>query len=193
MCKNSNLVIRPATISDAAALNAIYSGYIADTAITFEDDILTDGQFAARMKDIMAFYPYFVAESGGEIVGYAYAGKFKNRSAYDWSVESTVYVKRGAQRMGTGSALYAALEEALKSQGIINMYACIAVPEVDDEFLTHGSVYFHERMGFKIVGEFVNCGCKFGRWYNMVWMQKLLGEHESDPERPVPYSCVYQK
>ena len=187
MCKNSNLVIRPATISDAAALNAIYSGYIADTAITFEDDILTDGQFAARMKDIMAFYPYFVAESGGEIVGYAYAGKFKNRSAYDWSVESTVYVKRGAQRRGTGSALYAALEEALKSQGIINMYACIAVPERDDEYLTHDSFNFHKKLGFKTVGTFKKCGCKFGRWYGMVWMQKSLSRHVNEPARPQPY------
>lgn len=185
--------IRSARLEDAVQLNSIYSYYVNNTAITFEDEAPTVEQFKERMADIMSLYPYFVAEADGAIAGYAYAGKFKSRSAYDWSVETTVYVKCGVNRRGVGTALYRALEEALKSQGIINMYACIAVPEVDDKFLTHGSVYFHERMGFKIVGEFVNCGCKFGRWYNMVWMQKLLGEHESDPERPVPYSRVYQK
>lgn len=186
----NTLKVRNARLEDAAELNRIYSDYVVNTAITFEDDAISDDEFKDRMKGIMSFYPYFVCESGGEIVGYAYAGQFKNRSAYDWAVETTVYVKRGCGRAGIGSALYGALERALKRQGINNMYACIAVPKVEDEYLTLGSVRFHRKMGFKTVGRFVSCGCKFGRWYDMVWMQKVIGPHDANPARPKPYKSV---
>lgn len=186
---DANLIVRNARLEDAPALNEIYSDYVVNTAITFEDDILSDGAFKDRMAKVMSFYPYLVAEMDDKIIGYAYAGQFKNRSAYDWAVETTVYVKRGCDRMGVGSALYAALESALKGQGINNMYACIAVPKVEDEYLTLGSVRFHKKMGFKTVGRFVSCGCKFGRWYDMVWMQKMIGRHVENPARPVPYSA----
>ena len=155
--------------------------------MTFEDDTLDNVVFAERMSSILSFYPYFVAEVGGEVVGYAYAGKFKNRSAYDWAVETTVYVKNGMEQRGIGSALYSALEGALRSQGIKNMYACIACPKREDKYLTFGSVNFHKRLGFRLVGKFKSCGSKFGVWYDMVWMEKFIAKHTANPVRPQKY------
>ncbi len=184
------IIIRRAQLSDAEKLCAIYAYYVNNTAVTFEDDAPDTEEFAQRMRGIMSFYPYFVAECGGEVAGYCYAGVFKNRSAYDWAVETTVYVAKGYGRKGIGARLYAALEEALKLQGIKNMYACIAYPAREDEYLTKDSVNFHKRLGFKIVGRFVKCGSKFGRWYDMVWMEKMTGRHNANPVRPLPYSKV---
>lgn len=182
------VVIRNAVAEDAAELSRIYEFYVRRTAITFEDDAPDERLFSERMKNIMRFYPYFVAEIGGKVVGYAYASQFKNRSAYDWSVETTVYVAPGCGRHGVGTLLYAALEQALKAQGIKNMYACIAVTEEEDEYLTNVSYEFHKKQGFELIGTFKNCGNKFGRWYTMIWMQKFIGSHPKDPARPLPYS-----
>lgn len=170
----SSITIRKATERDAAALRAIYAPYVEQTAITFEYDVPTEEAFAARIAHTRQSYPYFVAEANGEVVGYAYAEVFKDRPAYQYSVETTVYVRRDTRRSGIGRALYAALEDALRAQGIRNMYACIAVPDVEDETLTWDSVRFHERMGFRMIGEFRRCGFKFGRWYSMSWMEKLI-------------------
>ena len=182
------ITIRSAKLSDAEKLCEIYAYYVNNTAVTFEDDAPDVNQFTERMQNIMSFYPYFVAESGEEVVGFCYAGVFKNRSAYDWAVETTVYVAKGFNRRGVGASLYAALEKALKSQGIKNMYACIAYPAQEDEHLTADSVNFHKKLGFKMIGRFRKCGSKFGRWYDMVWMEKMIGRHNSDPVRPVSYS-----
>ncbi len=113
--------------------------------------------------------------------GYAYAAAFKERAAYDWSVETTVYVDKSRKKCGIGKALYDELERRLKKINITNMYACIAYPEKEDEYLTKNSVQFHEHAGFKLVGEYHKCANKFGRWYNMVWMEKIIGEHTDNP------------
>lgn len=186
-----DIVIREASLSDAAELSQIYAYYVNNTAITFEDEAPTEKEFAERMKGIMAFYPYLVAEFNGEAVGYCYAGTLKNRSAYDWAVETTVYVKPGFARKGTGAALYAALEERLKNHGIKNMYACIASPaQGEDEYLGYGSINFHKKSGFTLCGTFRLCGNKFGRWYDMVWMEKMISDHNANPPRPVPYGSL---
>lgn len=184
------VIVRNAVTDDAAALSRIYEYYVRRTAITFEDEAPDEQQFAARMKSIMSFYPYFVAEVGGKAVGYAYAAQFKNRSAYDWSVETTVYVAPGYGRHGVGTRLYSALEKALRSQGIKNMYACIAVTQEEDEHLTNTSFEFHKKTGFELIGTFKDCGNKFGKWYTMVWMQKFIGCHQKDPARPLSYSSI---
>ena len=189
----TTLKIRPAVPSDAAALLAIYAPYVRETAITFEYEVPSETEFAGRIRRVLARYPYLVAEADGEAVGYAYAGPFKDRAAYDWAVELTVYVRRDQKRRGVGRALYAALEDALRAQGILNLYACIAVPETADETLTADSVRFHEALGFETVGKFQNCGCKFGRWYHMVWMEKRLGAHRPDPSPIVPFPALPAK
>lgn len=183
--------IRAAASEDAAALLAIYAPYVAETAITFEYEVPTEAEFSRRIARTLERYPYLAAERRGEILGYAYAGPFKERSAYDWAVETTVYVRRDGKRQGVGGALYGALERCLGAQGILNLNACVACPEREDEYLTRDSIEFHRRMGYRIVGEFQQCGYKFGRWYNMVWMEKHIGEHRPDqpPVRVFPEVC----
>ena len=169
--------LRTARVSDAAALLAIYAPYVRETAITFEYDVPDEREFAARIRHVLEKFPYLVAEADGKIVGYAYAGAFHPRAAYQWCAEMSVYVKRDARRMGIGKLLYAAMEEILHMQRLTNVEACIAMPNEPDEHLTLDSVRFHERMGYRMVGEFRQCGFKFGRWYNMVWMEKFIGDH----------------
>ena len=177
MTEESSIRIRPATIEDASNLAAIYAPYVEHTAITFEYDVPTVEEFADRIRKTKRDYPYLVAERDGKIIGYAYAGTFKSRPAYDWNVETSVYVSREQRRCGIGRRLYGVLEEQLKKQGILNLYACVAYPPREDEYLTCDSVKFHEKLGFQVIGEFHQCGYKFGRWYNMVWLEKMLGEH----------------
>lgn len=173
--------IRVAKIEDAGELLAIYAPYVKNTAISFEYDVPSLEEFQGRMKNILQKYPYLVAERNGEIVGYTYAGAFKQRAAYNWDVETTIYVKQNHSKSGIGRQLYAALEEALSRQNILNLNACIGYPETEDEYLTKNSVQFHEHLGFRMVGEFKKCGYKFNRWYNMVWMEKHIGEHVENP------------
>ena|GEM_PF-65145 len=122
----------------------------------------------------------------GQILGYAYASAFKERAAYDWSAESSVYVSQNVRALGIGRLLYEALQRALKTQNIVDMNACIACG--DDEYLNDASVRFHERMGFRFVGRFERCAYKFGRWYDMAWMQKPIGEHLQNQPAMKPFA-----
>ena len=181
------LTIRPAVPDDAPRLAAIYAPYVRETAISFEYDPPTAEEFRRRMEGTLARYPYLVAQSGERIVGYAYAGPFSARPAYDWSAEVSVYVERGCCRQGVGRALYQALEACLSRMGVNNLYACIAYPETEDEYLTRNSADFHRRMGYRLAGIFHNCGCKFGRWYHMIWMEKPLAAHAPSPAPLRPF------
>lgn len=173
--------IRRVTEKDAPELLEIYAPYVTDTAITFEYSVPRMEEFENRIKRTLEKYPYLAAEQQGEIVGYAYAGPFHPREAYSWAVETSIYVKKDKKRGGIGKALYTALEKILAEQNFLNLYACIASPETEDEYLTRDSIRFHERLGYRVVGEFLQCGYKFGRWYNMVWMEKHIGEHTEHP------------
>lgn len=177
---NDKINIRIAKISDADHLLEIYAPYVEETAITFEYVVPTREEFEQRMRGILAKYPYIVAESAGTIIGYAYASAFHPRKAYEWCVETTIYIDRGYHGKGIGRQLYEALEAALRLMGVKNANACIATPIKADETLTDASVQFHGKMGYRFVGEFKECGYKFGKWYNMCWMEKHLGEHGKD-------------
>ena len=178
MSKESAMIkIRNATLEDAGRILEIYDYYVKNTAITFEYDTPTLTEFRKRMEKIMERYPYLVIEVDGHIEGYAYAGPFGGRAAYDWSCETTIYLNHNAKKCGLGRNLYEALEQALQSMGILNLYACIGYPQKEDEYLTTNSADFHEHLGFKKVGEFYKCGYKFNRWYHMIWMEKIVGNH----------------
>lgn len=164
---NSTIKIRKAEISDAGSLLEIYAPYVKNTAITFEYDVPSKEEFQERIAHTLMKYPYLIAETNGEVLGYAYAGAFKERKAYDWAVETTVYIKTDKKRMGIGRALYSQLEKILKLQGILNLNACIACPVEEDEYLTDDSIKFHKSMGYNAVGTFHVCGYKFNRWYDM--------------------------
>lgn len=174
----SNIMIRMASPEDAEVILNIYAYYIEKTAITFEYDVPTMEEFRGRIEKTLKKYPYLILEDDGKIMGYAYAGPLKERAAYDWSVETSIYTIQGMAGRGYGRRLYEALEEVLKARGILNLYACIAYPIVEDEYLTKNSEQFHAHMGYKTIGEFHQCGYKFGRWYNMIWMEKMIGEHK---------------
>ena len=135
----STVLIRDAKLSDAPRLLEIYSYYVKNTAITFEYNVPSLEEFRHRMKNITLRYPYIVLEADGKVMGYAYAGSFIGRAAYDWSCEMTVYLDRTAKKLGFGRKIY------------------------------------------KTVGTFKKCGYKFGRWYDMIWMEKCIGTHTDTP------------
>ena len=170
-------MIRKATINDTERLLDIYAYYVKNTAITFEYDVPSLEEFRNRIRSTLKKYPYLVIEDGGIIRGYAYAGAFIGRAAYSHSCETTIYLDNSSKGRGYGRALYEALELALKNMDILNLYACIADPIVEDEYLTRNSERFHQHLGFSKIGTFHKCGYKFGRWYNMIWMEKIIGNH----------------
>ena len=187
MKMGKELSIRTASAEDAAGLLEIYRPYVEHTAITFEYEVPTVGEFEERITNTLKRYPYLVAEKDHEMVGYAYVSPFKERAAYDWSVETSIYVRKEAKQQGIGRRLYDRLEQILRQQGILNANACIAYPQIEDEYLTKDSVRFHEKLGYEMVGTFHQCGYKFGRWYDMVWMEKMIGEHRNDQPAMIPF------
>jgi len=174
------LTIREATEADAREILEIYAPYVIKTAITFEYEVPGLEEFRARIRRVKEKYPYLVAEQDGVMAGYAYVEAFKGRAAYDWAVETSIYVPMDGRRRGVGRRLYQALEDCMVRQGILNLNACIGYPREEDAYLTRDSVRFHEKLGYRMVGEFHQCGYKFGRWYDMVWMEKIIGEHRDN-------------
>ncbi|MBK7920893.1 MAG: GNAT family N-acetyltransferase [Veillonella sp.] len=182
-----NVTFRVASVDDAQALLDIYAYYVNETAITFEYDVPRVEEFQGRIRHTLQRFPYIVAELNGKIVGYAYTEYFKPRSAYDWAVETTIYLQHDLQKMGLGKKLYSLIEEISRAQHIINLNACIGYPIEEDAYLTKNSVQFHEYLGYRLVGEFVKCGYKFNTWYNMIWMEKFINDHPDHPETVIPF------
>lgn len=183
----SAFTVRIATPDDAERIAEIYGYYVKNTAITFEYVPPSADEMRRRIKSTLEKYPYLVAVRDGTVMGYAYAGAFITRSACDWSCEVTVYVDKTAKGQGVGRLLYETLENNLCKMGILNLYALVASPSVEDEYLTRNSEQFHAHLGFIKIGESHNCACKFGRWYNMIWMEKHLGTHCPSPSAPVHF------
>ena len=180
--KNENVKIQVASVEDAEELLAIYAPYVEKTAITFEYEVPSVEEFKGRIAHVLQRFPYLKAVEDGKILGYAYVSPFKERAAYGWSVETSIYVDENVKHKGVGRKLHEVLEAVLKEQGILNMEACIGYPEVEDEYLDKNSVNFHAHMGYRMIGEFKKCGYKFDRWYNMVWMEKLLDPEVKHPK-----------
>lgn len=178
------LTIRFATPADAEALVAIYTPYILKTAITYEYEIPSATEFAERIRTYSAKYPYLIAELDGTPVGYAYACPLGSRPAFDWSVETAIYIREDCKGGGLGKALYEKLEAILQVMGIRTMTAAVATVDHDDPYLTDTSIRFHLRMGYTPVGTFHNAGCKFGRWYDLTWLEKSIGGYETQPPHP---------
>ncbi len=171
--------VRDARLEDAARLVEIYSYYVENTVISFEYTTPTIDEFQMRMQKTMEKFPYLVVERDGRVEGYAYASPYIGRRASDRSVETTIYLDRNAGKGGLGRLLYEALESRLKEQGILNLYAAIAYPDTPDEYLTTNSADFHAHLGYTECGRFHKCGYKFGRWYDLLWMEKFLGPHKN--------------
>ena len=174
------LQIRTATPEDAARLVAIYAPYVEQTPITFEYVVPSVEEFAERIRHTLTRYPYLVAEQDGEPVGYAYASAFKGRAAYDWSVETSIYVSKDLRSSGVGSLLYKKLEEYLTAQHVCNVCACITYPNPP-------SIAFHEKHGYETVAHFHASGYKQDKWHDMIWMEKTLCPHTIPPKPFIPF------
>ena len=175
------ITLRSATPADAGQIREIYAPYVRETAITFEYEVPSVEEFTERIERTLEHYPYIVAESeDGNILGYAYAGAYYGRAAYSRSVEVSIYVQAGQHDAGIGRRLYEALEEELHSRGFLNLTACIAWSDEPNRFLTHQSPIFHRHMGYEQCAHFHKIGFKFGRWFDIIWMEKMLGEHKDE-------------
>ncbi len=161
-------MIRQANTADAAAIVAIYNHYVLNTSVTFEEEAVTTEQMAERIGQLKADgLPWLVLEQSGEVLGYAYATKWRVRSAYRFSVESTVYVKDGVTAKGLGSQLYQQLLAELKVLGLHLVIGGITLPNKQ-------SVALHEKFGFEKCGHFHQVGFKFEQWRDVGYWQKLL-------------------
>ena len=165
--------IRLATENDNIDLLKIYEQYI-ETPITFEYKLPTEEEFKARIKNITKEYPYIVCEEDNKIVGYAYANKFKDREAYSWDAELSIYIDKYYTSKGIGKKFYKILIEILKLQGIKNIYCCVTIPNEKSEKL-------HKSLGFKMSGVFANTGYKCGNWQDVAYFEKIVGEHDINP------------
>ena len=175
--------IRIATGSDADAIAAIYGPIVRDTAISFETEAPTAATIAQRVADTLPNFPWLVAEQDGKIAGYAYASKHRERAAYRWSVDVTVYVHPAFHRMGVGRVLYEALLAILRSQGFHAAYGGITLPNA-------ASVGLHEAVGFRPVGIYKNVGFKLGQWHDVGWWGIEFSDTAQTPDEPKPFSAV---
>lgn len=185
MTANEPITLRFVTTEDARALVSIYAPYVETTAISFEYETPCVEEFTRRVAEVLERFPYLAAVRGGEIVGYAYAHPYGVRKAFGWAVELSVYIRQDCRGMGIGRALYEAMEVLLKAQNVTNLYVLVAGVDVEDEYLTHDSQKFHLAMGYETVGKLHKAGYKFGRWYDMITMEKLIAEHPQDTQPDV--------
>lgn len=158
--------IRKVTLEDAPQIREIYNYYIKNTHHTFETEPLSLEETNERINKVTAVYPYLVAEEDGEILGYAHAGRFKLRQAYEHTCEVIIYVKNDAKKRGVGSGLYLELFDLLEEMDIHVMIAGIALPN-------DSSVKFHERLGFTKAAHFKEIGYKLGRWFDVGYWQLM--------------------
>lgn len=172
-----NHLIRQVKAKDSKDILAIYAPYIEHTAISFETQVPSLVDFTNRIASISEQYPYLVYIIDGEIIGYAYASKHRERAAYCYDVDVSIYVLQAYHGLGIAGKLYSCLFECLNELGYYNAYAGIALPNEKSEF-------FHKKYGFSTVGVFHKTGYKFGKWHDIMWLQKTIREHENHPAPP---------
>ena len=175
--------IRFADESDAAAIAEIYRPVVESTAISFEIVPPDLSEMARRIVETTREHPWLVCEIGGRVAGYAYATKHRVRSAYRWSVDTSVYVDASVRQSGVGRGLYGSLFGILSAQGYFNAYAGIALPNA-------ASVGLHEAVGFRKIGVYQRVGYKFGEWRDVGWWQLDLRAHEASPADPLDIETV---
>lgn len=163
----SNPIVRAATTADAAALLDIYRPFVVETAVSFELAPPSVEEFAARIDTALRSYAWLVAEVDGRPIGYAYATSHRAREAYQWSVETSVYIDRTYRGQGVGKQLYVGLIPALLARGFCNAYAGATLPN-------DASLALHRAVGFTTIGVFPSVGYKFGQWHDVIWWHLRL-------------------
>jgi L-amino acid N-acyltransferase YncA len=169
--------VRDATEDDAGACAAIYAPYVTDTAITVEYDPPSAAEMAGRIAAAQRAHAWLVLEDDGRVVGYAYAGPFKERAAYRWTCEVSVYLESGRRRRGSGRLLYEALFARLTERGFRALIAVMTLPNEASEGL-------HRALGFEPVGTFRRVGWKHGQWRDVAWAQRSIGPEGGPPAGP---------
>jgi len=169
--------IRPAAIADVPAMLDIYAPFVRDTAITFEYDVPQIAEFEDRLRYVTLHYPWLVAVYEGKLAGYAYAVRFRERAAYQWCCECSVYIHPDFRRKGLATRLYGHLFQELKQRGFINVYAVITLPNPE-------SVALHEYLGFESAGILRNSGYKLDAWHDVFIMERFLDRHPEHPTLP---------
>lgn len=180
-----NYTLRVATEADAEELLKIYAPFVESedrnlSDVSFEYEAPSVSEFAGRIRDISAKYPYIVCEHEGSLIGYVYAHPYIARAAYQWGAEVTIYLAPEGQGIGLGRIMYTKLEELLRLQGVVVTYACVTKSN-------EHSVRMHEALGYKIIGTFDNTGFKNGHWLDMVWLEKRIAEL---PAQPAPIRSI---
>jgi L-amino acid N-acyltransferase YncA len=161
--------IRSARPGDGAAFSAIYAPLVRHTAISFEERVPDPREMMDRIVSVMRTYPWLAAERFGEVVGYAYATKHRERSAYRRTVETSIYLRQDARSMGFGALLYARLLEILTKQGYATALAGVTLPN-------DASIALHQGLGFSPIGVFKRVGYKLGAWHDVAWWQRSLAD-----------------
>lgn len=172
------MTIRDARRSDVPAMLAIYAPFVEHTAVSFEYDIPTEAEFARRLEEHQAAFPWLVCEENGRVMGYAYAGRAFERAAYGWNAEISCYLAPELRGRGVGRRLYARIEEILTRLGYYKLFAVVTSANAP-------SVAFHRALGFRDAACFRNVGYKQGGWYDVLWLEKTLCD------RPEP-QCLPQ-
>jgi phosphinothricin acetyltransferase len=174
-------LIRIATEADAAACHAIYAPIVASSAITFETDLPGEDVMRERIRARLATHPWLVWDDHGDVLAYAYAGRFRERAAYDWIAETSIYVHENARRRGIARRLYGALLDAMRLQGINQAVGVITLPG-------ESSVAMHGAMGFTPAGIWPKAGYKLGQWWDVGVWGLFLSEPETPPRPIVPFA-----
>ena len=178
--------IRLAGVHDAQAIAEIYRPFVERTAISFETEPPSRQEMERRISETMTNHPWLVCEVGGQVAGYAYATRHRVRSAYQWSVDTSVYVDEKHRRAGIARGLYASLFPILAAQGFCNAFAGIALPNP-------GSVGLHEAVGFRPIGVYERVGYKLGAWRDVGWWQRPLTELGTPPAQPLNMKAVQSR
>jgi len=171
-------IIRIASEDDAGDIAAIYAPFCRETPVSFETEAPTVDEMRRRIAKTLKSFPWLVCEDDGQVLGYAYASQHRERAAYRWSVDVSVYVREGHRRSGLGRALYTSLLAVLCLQGFHNALAGATLPNP-------GSVALHEGMGFEPVGTYRNIGFKCDAWHDVRWWQLSLRGPEPSPAEPL--------
>lgn len=170
-------MIRDATESDAEAILAIYAPFCLESAVTFEEVPPTLDEMRARIRKAQASYAWLVFEADGQLAGYAYGTRHRERAAYRWSAEVAIYVADGRRGQGIGRRLYEALFSRLADRGYVEAFAGVVLPNP-------ASLALHEAVGFRRIGVFEAIGFKLGAWHDVAWMQRSLRTRETPPTEP---------
>ena len=173
-------MIRTARDEDAAAIHAIYAPSVSDGVATFETELPGVDMMRERIRHRLQHYPWLVWEEAGEVLAYAYAGRFRERAAYDWIAETSIYVRADAQRRGIARKLYGELLDVMRLQGITQAVGVITLPGTV-------SVAMHEAMGFIPAGVWRQCGYKLGQWWDVGVWQKELQNAPPEPVAVIPF------